>query len=184
MYDGVRTIGAILEQRAAEQPDREIVRFAEGALTYAGLDDQANRIANAFAGLGLEPGDKVAVLLPNGPEFLAAWFGIARAGLDEVPLNVGLRGELLAYVLNQSECRAIVVADEWVPRIDAVAAKLQTLRHVIVVGEERACAVPSTPFGELLAAQATRPDVRVAPEDTSVLLFTSGTTGPSKGVVL
>ncbi len=184
MYDGVRTIGAILEQRAAEQPDREIVRFAEGALTYAGLDDQANRIANAFAGLGLEPGDKVAVLLPNGPEFLAAWFGLARAGLDEVPLNVGLRGELLAYVLNQSECRAIVVADEWVPRVDAVAAKLQTLRHVIVVGEERACAVPSTPFGELLAAQATRPDVHVAPEDTSVLLFTSGTTGPSKAVVL
>ena len=184
MYDGVRTIGGILEQRATEQPEREIVRFADGALTYADLDEQANRIANAFAALGLEPGEKVAILLPNGPEFLATWFGVARAGLAEVPLNVGLRGELLAYVLNQSESRTIVVADEWVPRIDAVAAKLQTLRHVIVVGEERACALPVTPFGDLLAADAMRPDVHVAPEDTSVLLFTSGTTGPSKAVVL
>src|SRR5947209_14412383 len=133
MYGGVRTIGAILEQRAAEQPDREIVRFREGALTYGGLDDRANRIANALAELGLTRGEKVAVLLPNGPEFLATWFGVARAGLIEVPLNVGLRGDLLAYVLNQAECRAIVVNGEWVPRLNAVGAKLETLRHVIVV---------------------------------------------------
>src|SRR3712207_173816 len=100
VYDGRRTIGGVLEQRAAEQPDREIVRFRDGSLTYATLDERANRIANAFRDLGLTPGDKVAILLPNGPEFLATWFGVARAGLIEVPLNVGLRGDLLAYALN------------------------------------------------------------------------------------
>src|ERR1700760_2986182 len=109
MYDGVRTIGGILEQRAAEQPERAFVRFREGALTYGELDDRANRVANALAELGLSRGERVAILLPNGPEFLAAWFGVARGGLIEVPLNVGLRGDLLAYVLNQAECRAVVV---------------------------------------------------------------------------
>jgi carnitine-CoA ligase len=182
MYDGTRTIGGILEQRAAEQPDREIVRFRDNALTYGVLDDRANRIANAFAELGLTRGDKVAVLLPNGPEFLASWFGITRAGLIEVPLNVGLRGDLLAYVLNQSQCRAIVVAGELAARIDAVAPKLETLRHVIVVGEETTPA--AIRFAELLTADAARPAVKVVPEDTAVLLFTSGTTGPSKAVVL
>jgi crotonobetaine/carnitine-CoA ligase len=179
MYDGVRTIGGILEQRAAEQPEREIVRFADGALTYAALDERANRIANAFAGLGLVPGDKVAILLPNGPEFLATWFGLARGGLVEVPLNVGLRGDLLAYALNQAQCRAIVVRDEWLERIEAIKSQLETLQHVIVVGEPA-----EIPFAELLTADAARPNVTVAPEDTSVFLFTSGTTGPSKAVVL
>ena len=178
----MRTIGGILEQRAAEQPDREIVRFRDGALTYGDLDDRASRVANAFAELGLARGDKVAVLLPNGPEFLTSWFGITRAGLIEVPLNVGLRGDLLAYALNQSQCRAIVVSDEWVGRIDAVAPRLETLRHVIVVGDEATST--ATRFAELLTADAARPAVEVVPEDTAVLLFTSGTTGPSKAAVL
>jgi crotonobetaine/carnitine-CoA ligase len=182
MYDGVRTIGGILEARAAVQPNREIVRFRDGALTYGELDDRASRIANAFADLGLARGDKVAVLLPNGPEFLACWFGITRAGMIEVPLNVGLRGDLLAYALNQAECRAIVVTDEWAARVDAVAPKLATLRHVIVVGEETTSTAMR--FAELLTADAARPSVKVAPEDTAALLFTSGTTGPSKAVVL
>lgn len=182
MYDGVRTIGGILEQRAAEEPDREIVRFRDGALTYGELDDNASRIANAFAELGVKRGDKVAVLLPNGPEFLASWFGIARAGLIEVPLNVGLRGDLLAYALNQSECRAIIVSDRWTTRIDAVAPRLETLRHVITVGEETSAT--ATRFADLLTADAAAPAVSVAPEDTALFLFTSGTTGPSKAVVL
>ncbi|MGH2884593.1 MAG: AMP-binding protein, partial [Solirubrobacteraceae bacterium] len=63
MYDGARTIGGILEQRGAEEPDREIVRFRDGALTYGELDDRASRLANAFAELGLKRGDRVAVLL-------------------------------------------------------------------------------------------------------------------------
>lgn len=178
----MRTIGGILEQRAAEQPDREIVRFRDGALTYGELDDRASRVANAFAELGLARGDKVAVLLPNGPEFLTSWFGITRAGMIEVPLNVGLRGDLLAYALNQSQCRAVVISDEWVGRIDAVAPRLETVRHVIVVGE--ATTSTATRFAELLTADAARPAVEVAPEDTAVLLFTSGTTGPSKAAVL
>jgi carnitine-CoA ligase len=184
MYDGVRTLGGILEHRAAERPGQEIVRFREGALTYGELDERANRIANALAEMGLARGDKVAILLPNGPEFLAAWFGVARGGLIEVPLNVGLRGDLLAYALNQAECSVVIAFDEWVPRIDTVAAQLETVRHVIVVGAGTASALPATRFDEMLTADAARPAVDVAPEDTALFLFTSGTTGPSKAVVL
>jgi crotonobetaine/carnitine-CoA ligase len=184
VYDGRQTTSAILEQRAAEQPEREIVRFDEGAITYAGLDTAANRFANGLRDLGVEPGDKVAVQLPNGPEFLTAWFGLGRAGCVEVPLNVGLRGDLLAYALNRAECRAIVIAAEWADRIAAVASGLETLRHVIVVGGGETAAVPSTTLQELLSADAARPTVDVDPDDVSILLFTSGTTGPSKAVAL
>jgi crotonobetaine/carnitine-CoA ligase len=116
MYDGVRTLGAILAARADEEPEREVVAFEDGAITFGAWDEQASRIANALAELGLGKGDKAAIQLPNCPEFLAAWFGMARAGVVEVPLNVGLRGDLLAYTLNQAECRVLVISAEWRPR--------------------------------------------------------------------
>jgi crotonobetaine/carnitine-CoA ligase len=186
VYGGARTLGAILEARAAEQPERELVRFEHGALTYGVFDEQASRVANALGELGLAKGDKAAIQLANSPEYLAAWFGMARAGIVEVPLNVGLRGDLLAYVLNQAECSAFVVAAEWLPRLAAIAGRLETLRHVVVVGEADGDAggVATIPFAELLTADATRSPVVVEPHDVSVILFTSGTTGPSKGVVL
>ena len=75
MYDGEWTIGSLLATRAEQQPDREIVRFEDEALTYGGLDETANRVANALAGLGLVKGDRVAVMLGNRPEYLGLWFG-------------------------------------------------------------------------------------------------------------
>lgn len=184
MYDGTKTIGAILEHRAATQPDREVLRFEQEALTYRQLDERANRVANALAALGLRKGDRVAVQLPNCPEFAAIWFGLGRAGMIEVPLNVGLRGDLLSYTLDQAECRAIVILDEWAHRVDAIRGQLRCDPHVIVVGERPDEPSGATPFADLLTADAARPAVDVSPDDTSVLLFTSGTTGPSKGVVL
>jgi crotonobetaine/carnitine-CoA ligase len=109
---------------------------------------------------------------------------MGRAGVVEVPLNVGLRGDLLAYVLNQAECKAIVIQDEWLPRLDAVAPSLETVRHAIVVGEGEAAGIATIGFREILTADDAPPAVEVAPWDRSVILFTSGTTGPSKGVVL
>jgi crotonobetaine/carnitine-CoA ligase len=185
MYDGIKTIGAILEYRAATQPDREVLRFPDAAFSYRQLDEQASRVANALAALGLGKGDRVAVQLPNCPEFAAIWFGLGRAGMIEVPLNVGLRADLLAYTLNQAECKAVVILGEWAPRIDAIRGALTCDPHVIVVGERSAEVTgPATPFADLLTADAARPSTVVSPDDTSVLLFTSGTTGPSKGVVL
>jgi crotonobetaine/carnitine-CoA ligase len=189
VYEGIRTMPAILGARAAEQPERPVIRTDAGDLTYGDLDRGANRIATAFVGtggLGLAKGDTAAVMLPNGPEFMYTWMGLARAGIVEVPLNTGLRGDLLAYMLNQAEVRALVVADQWLERIDNIRGDLQHLEHVIVVGDGDGDGdAGTTRFDDLVdSADDEPPSVEVGPSDPSVILFTSGTTGPSKGVVL
>jgi crotonobetaine/carnitine-CoA ligase len=182
---------AILAERAATQPDRPVIRTDDGDLTYRDLDQAANRVANAIgpAGLGLDKGDTAAVMLPNGPEYMFTWMGLAKAGVVEVPLNTGLRGDLLAYMLNQAEVRALVVAEKWVERIEAIRNDLDTVEHVIVVGnangegdgDDRG----SHSFASLIDHADDRPPaIEVGPADHSAILFTSGTTGPSKGVVL
>jgi carnitine-CoA ligase len=160
-------------------------------VTYAGLDESARRVANALTALGLAKGDRAAVMLPNRPEFLACWFGLARAGIVEVPLNTGLRGDLLAYMLNQAGCTALVVDEQWLERIERIAPKLPALTHVIPVRSATPTEPPApfggfafTPYEELLTASAVAPEVEVGPFDHAVILFTSGTTGPSKGAVL
>jgi len=181
MYEGEKTIGAILRQRAVERPDHQVLTIEGVPLTYGALDEAANRVANAFGSLGLAKGDRVAVQLPNCAEFIQVWFGLARAGIIEVPLNVGLRGDLLAYALNRAGCSAIVISAEWAGRVRDVLPALERKPTVIVVGERPDGAIG---FEELLSADASDPGVAVSPDDTSILLYTSGTTGPSKAVEL
>ena len=155
MYDGDWTIGSVLATRAEQQPDREIVRFENEALTYGALDESASRVANALAGLGLAKGDRVAVMLGNRPEYLGLWFGIARAGLVEVPLNTGLRGDMLVHMLNTCGCRLLVIDGQWVDRIERVASRLETLERIVVLGE--GAAPGSSAFRTTLLLVGRRP---------------------------
>ena len=180
-------MGAILAARAAEQPDRRAVQFESVALTYREWDEQANRVANALLGAGLQPGSRVAVMLPNQPEFLCAWAGIAKAGLVEVPVNTAYKGDLLAYLLEHAQCEALIVDGQWTDRVAKVGDELHSLKTVVVVGTPgaelpRLRVVPWADF--VGGAASSAPDVTVTDEDISSILYTSGTTGPSKGVVL
>lgn len=171
------TVGALLAAEAEREPDRVAVRFADGELTVGAWERRARRAANALAGLGLAPGDPCALLLRNGPDFLAAWFGLSKAGLVEVPLNTALRGDLLADQLDRAGCAVIVVDAGLAPEVDALRDRLPLLRQVVVAG-------PGGDFDALLdAAGDAAPTVTVDPTAPAGILYTSGTTGPSKGVV-
>ncbi len=186
-YAGAATLPHLMAELAAADPGRPLVRFEDEVLTRGALHERALRVAQALTALGLGPRDKVALMLDNRREAVEAWVGMTFAGVVEVPINTAFKGDLLAYLLNQAQCRAIVTLAEWVPRVAAVADGLETLESVLVVGEG-APSLPVlhvVPYEEALAAAASEPTGHVAePGDSAVILFTSGTTGPSKGVVL
>ncbi|WP_216829881.1 ATP-dependent acyl-CoA ligase [Alkalihalobacterium elongatum] len=188
MYKGIETFGKIVEHRAIEKPHARFVRFETADLNYEEFHKSGNKLAHAISSLGLSKGDTCAVMLPNSPEFLATWLGLARLGVIEVPVNVGLRGDLLAYILNKAECQAIVISSQWVDRIAELLEKLPHLKHVIVVGEKFEQGLNQVnwySYAELIDKSVDLPvDVEITHSDPSLILFTSGTTGPSKGVLL
>ena len=188
MYRGIETFGKIVEHRAEEKPFARFVRFEHHDLTYEEFHRNGNKVAHFMTSLGLKKGQTCAVMLPNSPEFLAVWLGLARIGVIEVPINTALKGDLLSYILNKAECQAIVISSQWVDRLQQIWDELKQLRHIIVVGGDEMPVSENITwhsYQELIDNASDAPvDVPIKPEDTSLILFTSGTTGPSKGAIL
>jgi long-chain acyl-CoA synthetase len=160
---------------ARRHPDRPALRLDGTAITYAELDEATARVAGLLLARGLEPGDRVGVMLPNVPEFAIAYYGVLRAGGVVVPMNVLLKQREVAFYLGDAAAGLIfawhAMADE------AIAGAGQ-------VGAECLVVEPSE-FAELLADADPTGEIadRVA-DDTAVILYTSGTTGKPKGAEL
>ncbi|HEY2204938.1 MAG TPA: AMP-binding protein [Pseudonocardia sp.] len=171
-----RTIGHILADKAARIGDRPFLRFAGHTYSYADAHRVTNRYARGFLRAGVGRGDHVALMLPNQPELLWAIWGLGKIGAVAVPLNTAAKGQLLAYLLEQSDSVLLCVSDELRERADAAAGAVPGVREVF--GPER-----------LRGFAATGPDddppgmADVRPDDPHLLQYTSGTTGPSKGAV-
>ena len=183
------SIGSMLAGLAARDPDRPYLASDGVVLTCGAVDERAARIDAGLRALGIVPGDRVCLMLPNGIEFVLAWLGVVRAGAIAVPINTAYRGDLLAYVVNHSGASLGIVGEEWLDRFAAVESQLAHLRHVVTVpaagnaGTGAALSVPTSPFSTLLRpAPAPLPDV----DDITAasIMYTSGTTGPSKGATL
>ena len=142
-----------------------------------------NRLAHSLLSLGLGKGDRVAVLLENSIEIIELYLATAKTGLVIVPINFRLVGPEIAYIVNNSDARALVVHDEFVPEIQRVRKDLTQVpdSHYFVVGEP---AQGYRPYETLLENQREEePEARVEARDTWILIYTSGTTGKPKGVV-
>lgn len=179
-------ISSLLADRAERLGDRTAVRSPEGDLTYAGLAGRAARVAGGLRELGVEPGDRVATMLEPGLDYLGAWWGSAWAGSVEVPVNNDYRGEFLAHVLRQSGASVLVLHARWLERLAGL--DLPDLRQVVVCGSDAGPVPAPLPgvsvhrFEDLLAGpEAAR--ARREESDLVYIMFTSGTTGPSKGVM-
>lgn len=182
-----RTVHGLLDARAAERGGDGFLFFGEDSFSFAACAEASRRLAAGFAALGIGRGDKVGIMMSNRPEFLFSWFALSRLGAVEVPINTAHRGALLRYMIDQSDCSAIVVEASFAAQVGEVARDLPKLRTAVVLGGEpgrRPWPQPSVDFETCASAPAIEAAPHVGASDPMAIIYTSGTTGPSKGVVL
>ncbi|GAA1040690.1 long-chain fatty acid--CoA ligase [Virgisporangium ochraceum] len=176
-------VAVILRESAKAWPDKPVAVHSAGRMTYAELDALSDALAEGLVGIGIRPGDTVALQLPNIPQFLVAYFGILKAGAVVVPMNVLLKAREAAYCLATSGSRALITWGGMADEAGKAAAEAG-VPDVFVVGTPEDGTV-MTPFAELLAPTGpSRPLAAREPVDTAVVVFTSGTTGRPKGAEL
>lgn len=187
MDESWESYGKIFEDKAHMNAGKVALITEHERITYDQLDERVNRIGNAFEAMGIQKDDKVCVMLPNIPEFLYTWWGNAKLGGVTVPLNIALRGEGLAYIINHSDAETIVLSHRYVPVLEEIRGALSHLKRIIVLGPDGKQAenlpAKAIDFGELLTAPATSPMKEVWSEDVDSIMYTSGTTGMPKGVI-
>jgi len=182
-------LGALLRTAAERYGARPFVEVGEAVRTYAEVDRDASRAANGLRRLGAGTGAKIAIMAANSHAFIDAWLGAAKAGAVYVPINTDYKGDILRYQLGKADVTHIAIDASLLPRLEAVAADLPKLKHVIVTS--RAPDLPDHVAGraavctldDLLQSPESEPKVEIAPSDPLAISFTSGTTGPSKGVL-
>jgi long-chain acyl-CoA synthetase len=175
-------LAAILTETALATPGAPVHRFMGNATTYGELDGQSGRFAAGLREVGLEPGDVVALQLPNVPQFLTAYFGALKAGLVVLPLNPLLMAPELEYHLGDSSARLLIGFEGMHAEASKACERLGIPLYLVSFG---AAPLPddARPVSALMGA-ADGDVVPRSPEDTAVLIYTSGTTGKPKGAEL
>ena len=175
----------VLEARAETAPDDPLLLFGDETWSAAALNDHANRVARALTEAGLKPGDRCAVMMGNSPVAVAVWIALAKVAAVEVPLNTAYRGDILRHVLKTSGTTMLVTDPpflEWLGEVLPGCAVELCLVHGPVPDD--AFPVPRRSLADLLPDHAGNPAVPLSFSDPACVMFTSGTTGPSKGAVI
>lgn len=184
--DAPTTLPGVLDAAAERDADRVLLRCGGRDLALGDLQASSLNVASALVGWGILPGERVAIMMSNSPEFVRAWFGVARSGAIEVAVHDAYRGPLLEHILAESGARILFCDAEFVPRLGALT--LPALERVVVHGvAPEGVAPPGVQrhaLDEALQDRAGAELPAIRESDPSCILYTSGTTGPSKGVVL
>jgi crotonobetaine/carnitine-CoA ligase len=178
------TVSAILDARVEATPDAPFVTFEDTTLTFGETVGRAERTAAGLTAMGAGEGTKVAVLLPNSLEILETWFACALMGAVLVPVNTGLVGEGLRYILEHSEAELLVVDSELLETLETAFPIGAGLARRFVRGNP-AGGLPTgyEPYTALSDAGGSFVRATVGPAALASILYTSGTTGLPKGVM-
>ncbi len=181
-------LATILRESAQRDPHKAAIVLGDATLSYGQLHAYAQRFAGALKGLGLEPGQHIALLLPNVPHFTIAYFGGHYAATPIVPLNVLLTGSEIAYHLEDSDAVALVAWEGFYDQARAGFDRAEGCKHLIIAkADPTDTAAPEGALNMTALIGGASPVSELPstmPDDTAVILYTSGTTGKPKGAEL
>jgi len=184
------TVTQVLDQRAASSGDKTWIVSPEGRFGIAEMQERSRKFAAGLLQLSLKRGDTVLLMLPDGIDMVTAWLGLARIGVVEVPVNVHLKGNVLEHVLVDSSAGTIITSRRFLDRICPLLSALPRLTTVVLVD------TPTTDdyvalagrsllrFGDLMIADHQGLTDLPRSNDLIAVMYTSGTTGRSKGVMV
>jgi crotonobetaine/carnitine-CoA ligase len=181
----------LLEQRAAAEPDRPYLQDVDGeAVTYGEAHERALRWAGALRSLGIGPETPVSTMQPNSAGATCLWLGLAGIRAWETPVHPSYVGTMLEHAVNTVASETFLVHHSFLERVEASAERLSSVRNLVVLGAGGAD-LPKLPFERVTTAEeildgARPPDHPDEPNpwDLAAIMYTSGTTGPSKGVMI
>jgi len=182
-------LAKILRDRAEAHPDRDYLKFADNDwVSYGEVNSRSNRVANALLARGVQKGESVSVMLPNCEEFLPVWYGILKAGAVMSSINTAYKGDFLSWTINLVEAKKLIISDVFLERLDFIMKELPLLEHVIVMQtgaqEGPDPSLKWEPLSAIMDSPDNEPDgVEYSWIDDARIMFTSGTTGRSKGVI-
>lgn len=185
------TLNELLQSAAADNPDRPFLDFLGETYTIGELDLQARQLANGLSELGITKGQTVATILDNSAEAITIWFAINKLGAISVPINTAYKGEYLKHHLGDSEATVVIAESDYAERVAQIADSLSAMKHLVVRGGaansndlklNKTQALLS--WQSILSNDLSDPQVEVDPGDLAMLIYTGGTTGPSKGCMV
>jgi len=181
-FEGLRTLADISRQQARRSGDRLATVYQDRTTTFAELDGNASRVANALIALGQQPQARIGYFGKNSDRYFEVMLGALKANTAVVGVNWRLAAPEVAYVLNDAGCEVVFTDAEFAPIIEKIASECPRLRHRIVLDHVRDGWSHYPAWRDTQGSED--PHVAISPEDDAIQLYTSGTTGHPKGVQL
>jgi acyl-CoA synthetase (AMP-forming)/AMP-acid ligase II len=171
----------IIRLNAQRFPNKTALVFKDTRFSYSQLNHRVNRLANALLGIGVTKGDRVAVLADNCSQYVETYLATGKGGMVIVPVNTALDTEAQSYVINDSGASTVIFGEKYLTPVDSMRPGLETVNNYIVIGK-----APGVESYEGLVSRYSpdEPGVAIDEADTAWLMYTSGTTGPPKGVMI
>ena len=183
----------VLKDQAKKNGDKDFLQFSYNkCLTYSEVNDCANQIANSLNNIGIKKGDKVSVYMPNSLELCLSWFGILKNGSVMVPINTAYVMDFLQYIIESSDSKVIIIAEEYMDRLANIQDRIPLIEKVIIWPREKKENLDLMGYKSenyiswenfIDNGSKNEPEIELTHLDHARLMYTSGTTGRSKGVV-
>jgi crotonobetaine/carnitine-CoA ligase len=181
LAEGTGTITEASDRAAARWGDKVWLDFSGDKRTFAEARAQEISLAHGLRAAGVEKGDRVCSILDTSVDAVILWLALSRLGAVHVPVNTAFRGEFLRHQVADCGARLIIADEAYLPQVQAVAGAIPALETISVRGNAPSGTLP---FASLFSGKSEEIDAGTRADDLACLLYTSGTTGPSKGCMI